>query len=523
MGEEDAYIKLRDRAQMYAAAVIAITDATGDNFDVVKDWLFYQDSLGNTFPDVTTALAAYTGQIDIASASQTSAAESAGLMTEEQKKAADELRNKIAMYQAYSAAGTEYGAALAFIGNSAATGLRTGSANVEAIGQHMAVLRDNTASAGEKVQALDGLLKALNDAAFGIGAASDAYQSGLNGLKGLAEELAKSGTGWASGSDAAIAFRGHVRDMAGDLNDVAVQMAKAGEGPEAIRSKLAEMGQAAQDEAKRLGLPAESMRDLTDAITRVPIDTIIEIHTPNVDDATVQVQGLTGELERVSLGAIGLIAVRGADGATASVRDANGELHTFAQGANGVVSVQGADGAWYSISLVNGQLQAVRQGASGRVDVDTSDATRKLNDLRALIGITVADGSYGRGLGVLKPPGSAIGGPINGGQTKRVAEQGIELYKGANGAMSLLAGPTFTAPDAGMIFTADRTRQMLRPQSAANYMTAGGGAGRGGDTYVTVQVEVPGYLGDLSELEAAVVSLAPEIKEAIRRDDKRGG
>jgi hypothetical protein len=139
------------------------------------------------------------------------------------------------------------------------------------------------------------------------------------------------------------------------------------------------------------------------------------------------------------------------------------------------------------------------------VTADTSQAEEALRRFRDSIGVTNTqlNGTYGRGLGIMVP-GHAIGGPIQAGQTSPAAEQGIELFRGSSGAMSLLRGPTFTAPESGMIYTAGQTRQMM----------AGGGL------QLTIPVDARG--SDLSEAQItdAVIRAVPVLMKAMRAEDR---
>ena len=351
-------------------------------------------------------------------------------------------------------------------------GLNTGTPASQELGAGLAGLSDKTKSAKDRFEDFKNTLKTFIEIAFGVGSAQDNMQSKLNQLP---EKLKDVRWNFNGTSDAAIAYRDHMRGITEDASHVIEGWRQQGVTGDELKQKIELMTLSLFQQAIAYGVPRDEALKYLDPLTKIA-------NTPDITTA---------------------VSAPGAVQAAGEIGDINHQKDLASQPTTVVINAQ--------VDQARSKIQEVIDFArANNIDLGGAqqDFRYRLQHPSAKVFKVDPDGTTHQWWNpTTYRKGYAAGTSSMPDGRFLVGEYGPEIGEKHGSHVSII--------DAG------RTRRMLGP-------VAGGWGGPGPSITTIVQLSVPvsapNYVGDQNQLTDAIanaVQQAPivqKITDAVRTD-----
>ena len=186
--------------------------------------------------------------------------------------------------------------------------MTTGTPATHTLATGLATLGDEAVSVEDQISAFSETLDALWSQMFGIQAAEDDFQRGLNDLPEVLEEAAKAGLNLndalTSQSDAALDVRSHMRDLASDAVAMIEEWREQGITGEELAGKVYLLSESFRQQALDAGLPGPVVDEYLALLGQIPLTkhTAIDVETAAAEDRLDRLLERLGRLTSIGLG-----------------------------------------------------------------------------------------------------------------------------------------------------------------------------------------------------------------------------
>lgn len=174
-----------------------------------------------------------------------------------------------------------------------------GTAGAHTLAAGMEVLGSEVMSVEDQIEAFNDTLDALYNQLFGVEAAQDAFQSGLNDLPEVLKKAREEGLNLnnvlTGQSTAAIDVRGHMRGMVSDASELIAEWQEQGVTGDELAIKIALLSQGFRDQAIAAGTPAPVVDHYLGLLDQIPVTKDTTINA-NVSQAAVDLEALAATI-----------------------------------------------------------------------------------------------------------------------------------------------------------------------------------------------------------------------------------